>query len=425
MNSKVFLFIIILSTEILSNENIKYTLGGTAEILQSRFIQENSQSKTSVFGAIDYSYFKAFLEKRNEIFYGSGQIQNKYFFLSAGHRYKAIPGFYLLRDKKFYSAFQNPETGIIPQPLERSVWAGGFFSGWGFGVFMGKNISENNLSYYLKSPKDQFAVTYSPETKYGTLYLDFRNLKFDDKKGEPEFTISSQILGDKKNYYGYINPKLIVPRQGIETEVSIYREDKGNLFAMNSDKSQIDKNTNAVFVKISRYHYDRIEAFQERKPGSIESVYGFNTALISGNLGAFCVKGRWYEKKDLEEEKQTSDTLAGGFGYEYRLKSTEFLLGVEERKNRDKLLEFKLTLKPIPNWKFEISSVVQSEENKFKSLFEQWSDGENVNTILTDRKAIFKLKTSGSFLVFNISGSRKKDGKGEVYFANFQFKTEF
>ncbi len=424
--TSLFLFLmILLSVNISANESIKYLIGGTAETLQSRFIQENSQSKTNIFASMAYSSFKVFGEKRNEKFYGSGQFQNDYLFISAGHRYKAVPGFYLLRDRKFYSAFQNPETGIIPQPLDTSAWAGGFRNGWGFGVFMGKNISEKNFSYYIKSPQEQFALTYSPEKKFASLYLDFRNIKTEEKKGSPEFTISSQILGDKKDYYGYFNSKLIIPRQGVESEISLYREDKGNLFAMGSEKSSAVDESKAVFVKISRYHYDRIEAFQERKGIFIDNVFGVNSALVSGILGSFCVKGRYYNNSSTEGNPQIVDTLGGGFGYEYRLKSTEFLLGVEERKNRDKLFEFKFTIRPVPDWKFEISSVVQGEENKFRSLFEQWSDGENVNTVLTDRKTIFKMKTSGSFLVFNISGSRKKDGKGEVYFANFQFKAEF
>ena len=87
--------------------------------------------------------------------------------------------------------------------------------------------------------------------------------------------------------------------------------------------------------------------------------------------------------------------------------------------------ELKFTIRPIPEWKFEISSILQKDSNQFRSLYEQWSDGENINTILTDRAAVFKLKVIGSFLVFNVSGSRRINGAGEIYFANIQFKQEF
>ena len=129
----------------------------------------------------------------------------------------------------------------------------------------------------------------------------------------------------------------------------------------------------------------------------------------------------------LDSEKDISllATQAVGVSYEYRLKDTEFMLRLEKRKNQDQVGELKFTIRPIPEWKFEISSILQKDSNQFRSLYEQWSDGENINTILTDRAAVFKLKVIGSFLVFNVSGSRRINGAGEIYFANIQFKQEF
>lgn len=114
-----------------------------------------------------------------------------------------------------------------------------------------------------------------------------------------------------------------------------------------------------------------------------------------------------------------------GLSYEYRLKNTEFMFRIEKRRNQDELFEIKYTVRPIPEWKFEISSLFQKDSNQFRSLYSQWSDGENINTILTDRAAALKLKVIGSFIVFNVSGSRKINGAGEIYFANIQFKLEF
>ncbi|HNN81790.1 MAG TPA: hypothetical protein PKL30_23100, partial [Leptospiraceae bacterium] len=106
-------------------------------------------------------------------------------------------------------------------------------------------------------------------------------------------------------------------------------------------------------------------------------------------------------------------------------KSTEFMFRLEQRKNQDELAELKWTIRPIVDWKLEISSLLQKDSNQFRSLYEQWSDGENINTILTNRSAAFKLKLVSSFLVFNVSGSRRPNGTGEVYFANIQMKQEF
>ncbi|MBK9503311.1 MAG: hypothetical protein IPO06_28830 [Leptospiraceae bacterium] len=142
-------------------------------------------------------------------------------------------------------------------------------------------------------------------------------------------------------------------------------------------------------------------------------------------LYVFLVGGYQKLPAVIDEKNPKLNTLALGISYEYRLKSTEFMLRFERRKNLDELAELKWTVRPISDWKLEISSILQKDSNQFRSLYEQWSDGENINTILTDRAAAFKLKLVSDFLVFNVSGSRRINGAGEIYFANIQFKQEF
>lgn len=421
-------FLILLGIENLFAEEVKpkFSFYGTAEYFESRFVRENQRSKTNALLNTQYKNWQAGIEKRGEAPLGSIEFKNEFLYFSAGHRYKPIPGFYILRDEKYYSAFQNPRLGVIPQPLKKSIWLGILPIRWSGGIFMGEGISEHKPSLYLKSPEDIFAYTYSPETKIHFYALNLRNYKT-HPKSDGEFTISSQAMGKRENYYGYMNFTAFFPKKGLETRISYYKEDNGGLFVSNQDNLTGTNNEKAFNLKIARYHYDRLEAFKNISDKVEERVIGVNSSIFHGSKGAICISGRAYQKNPVvvEEKSPILNTLALGISYEYRLKSTEFLLRFEKRKNDDELAELKWTVRPIPDWKMEISSLIQKDSNQFRSLYEQWSDGENINTILTDRAAAFKLKLVSDFLVFNVSGSRRINGAGEIYFANIQFKQEF
>ncbi len=423
-----FGFLILLGVRNLLSEEAKpkFTLYGTAEYFESRFVKENQKSKTNALFNTQYKNWQAGIEKRGEAPLGSVEFKNEYFYISAGHRYKPIPGFYILRDEEYYSAFQNPRLGVIPQPLKKSIWLGILPIRWSGGIFMGEGLSEHKPSLYIKSPEDIFAYTYSPETKIHFFALNLRNFKM-QPKSDAEFTISSQAMGKRENYFGYLNLIAFFPKKGLETKISSYREDNGGLFVSNQDNLKGTDNEKAFFLKISRFHYDRLEAFKSISRDTEERVIGVNSSIISGSKGAICISGRGYQKLPavIDEKNTRLNTLALGISYEYRLKATEFMLRLEKRKNDDELAELKWTVRPISDWKMEISSLIQKDSNQFRSLYEQWSDGENINTILTDRSAAFKLKLISDFLVFNVSGSRKINGAGEIYFANIQFKQEF
>jgi hypothetical protein len=421
-----FLFFLGIGNFKAEEDKPKYTLYGTAEYFESRFVKDNQKSKTNVLLNTEYKSLQVGVEKRGEKELGSAEYKNELFYISAGHRYKPIPGFYILRDEKYYSAFQNPKLGLIPQPLKKSIWLGLFPSKWSGGVFMGEDISEKKPSFYVKSPGDTFAYTYSPESKIHFLALNLRDYKI-DPKSEGILTVSSQIMGKRENYYGYLNLNAFYPKKGIETEFSTYKEENGQLFATNQDNLLGTDKNRAFFFRLSRFHYDRLEAFQNNAEKKRERIVGVNTSLLNGGIGAICISGRAYQNKPLDPEEDSLELTTAGLGisYEYRLKDTEFMLRGEKRRNKDELGEIKFTLRPIPELKFEISSILQKNSNQFRSLYEQWSDGENINTILTDRAAAFKIKVIGSFIVFNISGSRKINGAGEIYFANIQFKQVF
>ena len=80
----------------------KFTLYGTAEYFESRFVRENQKSKTSALFNTQYKNWQAGIEKRGETPLGSIEFKNELFYFSAGHRYKPIPGFYILRNEKYF-----------------------------------------------------------------------------------------------------------------------------------------------------------------------------------------------------------------------------------------------------------------------------------------------------------------------------------
>lgn len=407
------------------SKDIKYTIGNTTQYFETRFTKQSDKVRNNLFTSIQYKNTKTFLEKRGNRYLGSFLYKNDYLYFSTGHRYKPVNGFYILKEANYYSAFQNPKHGVIPQPIHRSLWMGSYIYKWNAGFFFGKDISEKRQGFYLTSPKQRFNITYSPESKIGFLNINVRNSKIKKISDNVYFSQHTQIMGTKEKNFGYTNLKIYNPKKGLEFYASAFKEDDGNLYNTNPDKISGEGQAKTNYVKLSRYHYDRIEFFQNRMENRIEKVYSGNMSLFYGNWGAICLGGRYYHNTNIKDKSQTFSTKGMSLAYEYRLLSTQFLLRYEKRVNHGEVGELKFTLRPIQNWKMEISSIFQSEKNKFRSPFEQWGLKELKNIVFTDRIGILKMKLSSRYLIFNISGSRKRNGKGDLYFANIQFKMDF
>lgn len=427
LSMQICAYILIFFISISLYSQVSYTTGGTTEYLQSRFVNAEDRNKYDVFLMGKYKEYSFFGEKRENDSLGAFEYKNNLFYFSAGHRFKPIPGFYILRDKDFYSAFQNPAAGIIPQPMERSAWTGTYIKGWGVGIFMGKDISEKKPSFYIVSPNNEFAISYSPETKTWFSSLDFREKPIFFFSKKPLLTISSQMYGTRENNYGYFNTKLYFADSGIMLDSASYKEESGQVFVTSKDNFKNDARAKVHYIKLSRYSYDRLEFFESNNYEKIERIAGVNSSLISGTLGALCIGSRFYQNTNIGEKEKNIQPgiVSGSVSYEYRKNSTEFMLRAEKRQNGDILGEMKFSIRPLPDWKYELSILSQSDNNLLRTMYEQWSYAENINTVLTDRTMIIKAKLTGNFAIFNVSASRKKDGAGEIYFANIQFKMEF
>lgn len=429
MKSKIILFTLctniylnFLFAEESLNEIIplKFQFGFTSENFQSRYVKYEESTKENFFleGLWDKK-IRTFLEKRENVFLGSFSLKEKFFYFSLGNRYKPFSGFYLLRDVNFYSAFQNPNYEVIQQPLTRSTFLGMCFEEFGFGGFLGDGFSKKKPAFYFHTPRDIFALAYSKENE---LYFSTLNLRNWKPNPNTVFQLRGEGIGKKENYLGYFNGNVLFPNSGFEIEISTFREGKaGSLFSTTADRFRDELSTKSVFLRISRNFYDRIFLFRQWSELGRSSIFESNISLFSFTLGAICLGGRVYREEP--KELDLIQVHGGSISYEWKRRGSEAQIRLENRNNGDKLSELKFTIRPSLDWKFEFSSIFQSK-NQLRSLYEQWSDGENINFILTDRVTVVKLKVLGPIISLNVSASRTRTEQ-EIYFANIQFKLEY
>jgi hypothetical protein len=135
---------------------------------------------------------------------------------------------------------------------------------------------------------------------------------------------------------------------------------------------------------------------------------------------------RVYDKYEVQNYSfnQLYFVTAYSLSYEWKKFSNEAMVRIENRENKDRVLEIKATIRPVYDWRLELSTIFNKNTNQISSLLEQWSDGENINTIFTDRQSALKIKIIGSYIIINLSGSRQKNGN-EIYYGNIQFKFSF
>jgi len=419
------LFFFILLGQMEGVEETKYTLYSSFENSISSFNNQINSSRTvGLLEANHSDTLKISAEKRGEKHLGSLEWKNANFYSSIGHRFKPIPGFYFLRDTYSYSAFQNMTHGVIQQPLNRSAFLGLSFKDWGFGGFFGKDISEKKPGIYLKSPGDILGLAYTKESE---IYFSSINLR-DEKLSyiHSELTISSQVYGKKDAFFGYFNTKLFSPRSGLDSRFSIYKDTKENQLNLSRDNLNVVSEKTGLHLKISLNHYNKIEHFTELYKLGKSSATGGSAALFSFPVGSLCLGGRIYDRYEVQDTSYNQMYLikAYSLSYEWKKFHNEAMIRIENRENKDRVLEIKATLRPIYDWRLELSSIFNKSTNQISSLLEQWSDGENINTIFTDRQSALKLKIIGSYVIINLSGSRQKNGN-EIYYGNIQFKFSF
>jgi len=402
---------------------IRTQVGLTSQTLQSRYVNREDSTKENFFLETRWKEnTNLFFEKRETRTLGSFELKRKWFYTSIGHRYKPISGFYFLRDVEFYSAFQNPEVAIVEQPIYQSSFLGWNPFGFGGGIFLGQKFSEKQPGIYFHFPSQIFSFAYSKEQEFYFASVNLRDWKLHPSSWL--LTIRGEGIGKKEAYIGYLNTRLFFPTSGFDFEFSGFREgENGNLFSVTPDRFRDENFTRSVFFRISRNFYDRIFFFRQWTELGVSNIAEGNMSFFSLPLGALCLGTRTYSILEINSQT-TRQTLAGSISYEWKKKGNEFQVRVENRKNTDKLAELKFTFRPDRVWKIELSSLFQKKENEFHSFYEQWSDGENINFILTNRETALKVKVLSPNFALNLSGSRSQKGF-ETYFANIQFRMEF
>jgi hypothetical protein len=394
-------------------------VGGTSESLQSSFTYRDKNFKNNIFTELVYkNKYKGFIETRNNRVLGSLEIKEKFFYLSLGHRYKSLSGFYLLRDPNFYSSFQNPKFNPIPQPSLLSGFLGIPISNHiEIGAFGASKYSEKKPSAYLSLFQKRMDLAYMPERKLGFVYMNFSELemKFLQAKGY----FRSEWIGNRNNHFGYSILHFFFAKEQLMTHLNYFKESV-DLLNFQGDRFKEAENGIGLFYKMENHTYNRIHFYRYSLPSSRETVLSSYLSIVDGLWGSVGLGGGIIDSKG----ELNQSTLHGSLFYKYSSLRSNFLILGEQRLNRDKLLELKFGIKPMNNWRFEISSQFNGIGNRMKSFYEQWFVDENINSIFTDRMSIVKFKVSSEIFVINWSGSRKKNGE-DIFFINVQFKWVF
>lgn len=399
-------------------DKLKYTFGTSIHSSNARYLKPEYQS--ILFTELNYNQTNLFLEKRKERYLSSVEYKNSFLYFSAGHRYKPFSGFLFLRDPEFYSAFQYQPNKIIPHPLKLSSFVGTYLYKWSVGALLGRNFAEKKAAFYIQAPNDSLALAYSPETKqtYLRVHYQYKNLNL------PNLLIYSEMQGDKKNNSGYLNLKSNYAPYRLDLNYMGYKEDKKNPL---NETIEVDPAT-VQYTTLSWDRYYRIEYFDSRNLEQFHRIGGGNLVLFYGKYGAICTGLRYYSDHKYNAEEKfylEKQTLGYSASYEYIVQSTKFILRFEQRKNKDRLAELRLSFAPIRSFKLDIASLFQAESNQFLSIYEKWIDGIGNNSLLSNKVANLKIRMSTENLVLNLSSYRTTNGKGEIISMNFQYKISF
>ncbi|MCP5511423.1 MAG: hypothetical protein H7A24_06055 [Leptospiraceae bacterium] len=397
----------------------EWKLGGGSESLQSSYLYKTEKSKDYLFIEKKFENSgKLTLENRNRRFLGSGEWKNQYLYLSLGHRYKPLPGFSFLKDPDYYSAFQSPKTGFIDQPLLPSLFAGLHHSKWfGAGVFMAKNFAEKRAGFYFHSPEKEVGLAFSPELNLGYHSIHSQKKIF---PGKLHTSLSSEWMGDRKNYFGFSHIKLFSPSLSNEFLLSGYREGTGYFLSRenNAIRSQVDPS--ALYLRFRTYHHNQLSGMVYKTPESEERFIRARFALFqTKNWGLGPGVG---VQELISETQERTGNVQAFLGY--LNPRQEFLTLIEFRENSDRMIEGKYAQKFGGGWKLEVSSQWNHSENRLNSFYEQWFLDKNINVMSTDRVMILKIKLSSPYLVLNWSASRKKTGE-DFFYMNLQFQYQF
>jgi len=397
-----------------------FFVGGSYQVLDLRNIPLDKRNHSSLLVGRMFKLGKLLFEKRDEHFVYSAELQNRYFYFSAGNRYKPLPNFYFAKDPNFFSNFDKKDS-FLPQPLTESYFLGMYLfpstQNFLFGVYSAKNVSEEP-GFYLVNQNKSYAATLSGQNKIGSLFI---NDKFRNVFGAGwNLNLQGEAQGKTNNYVGFFYLRGLSDNNRLKIDLTGYRDNQLLLLSTNDSLEKNGVKQDLAYARIRYREYYVLETLSSTEGLRYESGYGVHLPFLYGEWGAFIFRYRDY----TEDGFYVNRKKGYGLFYEYRDLNTVFSIGAESR-DKHYQSEMKMSF-PFPEQYFlEISCLYRESGLAMRSWFENWSFATDFNMNLVDRKEIWKLKFVGPDVSLNISISEKYDSPTYIYYANFQFNQKF
>ncbi|MCC5816663.1 MAG: hypothetical protein JJT78_18075 [Leptospira sp.] len=398
----------------------KWELGGSSQTFQSRFVDRKDSQLSSIWLESEWQNFTGIVESRGERSLAGGKFQNDYVAISAGHRYKTVPGFFLGRDERYYSTLTKH------QPIKNSGFMNflpGYFSP---GIFWLEDHTGDKAGFSIVLPEEKGAFTYSPETEIRSLYLNL----FRERVDLPFFrkskvTLQGESIGSREDYFGRYFFKWSDHSGFFHIEGRIYKDDDGKLFESRDDFQEFNKNPIVAWGAMGLGPVHRVEAFDSVEEGLRRSFHSARLGLWDLGFASPAIRYREYrEIFDMEDERIFQLTRSHALLWMGYSKKWNYFLGREFRETGEYFTEAGLEWNEF-GWRVGGSVLFQREGNILPTPIERFTGMDRLDVSLTDRKTVIRLRLKTKFMDWNVTASDRMGRRGAIFFMNLQFHYDF
>ncbi|MCB1158984.1 MAG: hypothetical protein H7A25_06815 [Leptospiraceae bacterium] len=400
-------------------EEKKFLIGLNTSYYDSRYTSFDRNTKENFFGAFQKKDYGLFLEKRKEKALFSFYHTSRYHYLSIGHRYSPFSNFLFAPDPDFYS---NLKEAKIPSPKKASAFFSLFPARLSPGVFLASDFAEKTPGIFFSFPSNILTFAYSFETKQNYLNL---KLKGEKKQGLEAYG-QAELKGNRDHYRSYAIFYYPLPAYKLEV-YSLHREEKSkdSLETNNPDFNTGSNFLQVQYGKISYNHFTSTSYLFQRNMDFFRTYASLDFLLFSLSLHTGLVIGTFQQRKQSVYSSQYLSTEGYSLALMYRDYRDKASLKLEKSISSEARLYFSYSLYFLRTYSFHFAFLLARERNAFLSPFIGGESLSPYRLSFTEKPVFLSIRLSSDLFSLNLSTGRKKDGKGDTYFANLQFAKEF
>ena len=398
-----FICLVLLSWNVFSQS---YTISGGGSIRDD----EKRSSPYSILLEMQYNKMSGMIEKRNHRFLGAAKWQNQYVYASGGYRYLPFQTFYFLKEEGLFSSFQNPQTGLVPNPVSRSFWLGLFPGRISPGIFYAEKINGKKTGFYLDF-YNSFSILYLPFIDSWILFSNIKKTRMELFSRKIYYNLHSEILAKKRAQSGYASTDITSVKD--KSGLFIYT-DGGNLQRLSDSSLENNKNY-LVYAEWNYLKSSRLEVMKVYHDSRLFSVAGVRLPVVSLKKGAVSLGCRIYQYGKREN--------GSGLYYEIWEKNIWFSAGVEKTE-KDLLVEVRGGFKPVKNWKLELDLLSRKKNSQY-SISYQRDNGEFRKVSVSKNMFEFRLKLTGPVLAVILAAYKTDPEHTYQFSGNLQFLLRF